>query len=142
MHLKPILSLRVLGNSKDDFNRGAATSIPREPAKESKGLRRTTILRPERCRQKARRGALAVSRGVDAIDFKWYQNKRNAAQNSPVDFGFGKGGVCVDSRRQGVASQIPASTISRLGDFSGRDGDDAQHYQEKQVRNAMSEVTK
>jgi hypothetical protein len=55
-----------------------------------------------------------VSRGVDAIDFKWYQNKRNAAQNSPVDFGFGKGGVC----------------------------DDAQHYQEKQVRNAMSEVTK
>ncbi|HZL78690.1 MAG TPA: hypothetical protein VFC17_07535 [Candidatus Limnocylindrales bacterium] len=117
MHLKPILSLRVLGNSKNDFNRGAATSISREPAKESKGLRRATILRPERRGQKARRGVVEVSRGVDAIDFKWYQNKRNAAQNPPVDLRFGKGGVCADSRRQGVAPQIPASTISRLGDF-------------------------
>jgi predicted RNA binding protein YcfA (HicA-like mRNA interferase family) len=26
--------------------------------------------------------------------------------------------------------------------LSGRDGDDAQHYQEKQVRNALREVTK
>src|ERR1035437_1585538 len=73
--------------------------------------------RPERRRAETCRGAVEVSRGVDAIDFKWYQNKRNAAQNPPVDFGFGKGGVCADSRRQGVASQIPASTISRLGDF-------------------------
>jgi len=26
--------------------------------------------------------------------------------------------------------------------LSGRDGDDAQHYQEKQIRNAIREVTK
>jgi len=41
------------------------------------------------------------------------------------------------SHRKFRHPRFPGSVI-----LSGRDGADAQHYQEKQVRNAMSEVTK
>ena len=41
------------------------------------------------------------------------------------------------SHRKFCNSKFPGAVI-----FSGKDGDDAHHYQEKQVRNAIRQATK
>src|SRR5439155_13561135 len=64
------------------------------------------------------------------------------AKDSPVDRRPRASGVCACARRQGIASQVPASEVSWLVDSQRHDGDDAQHYQERQVRNAIREASK
>jgi hypothetical protein len=68
--------------------------------------------------------------------------KANAAKNSPIGIRSDEIGICAGaggkgSHRKFCHPGIPGSVI-----LSGGDGDDARHYQEKQVRNAIREAAK
>jgi hypothetical protein len=70
------------------------------------------------------------------------ENSADAAQNPSTGFRTCKKRVSCRCRaaRVRIASfvmRLPGSVI-----LSGSDGDDAHHYQEKQVRNAIREATK
>jgi predicted RNA binding protein YcfA (HicA-like mRNA interferase family) len=70
------------------------------------------------------------------------ENPADAAQNPPTGFRPRISGFHVCAGRQGSHrkfrhARFPGSVI-----LSGADGDDARHYQEKQVRNAIREATK
>jgi predicted RNA binding protein YcfA (HicA-like mRNA interferase family) len=67
----------------------------------------------------------------------------DVSKNSPACFGSGTGWLC-----RGVAGGKGSHRKFRHPKYagavilSGKDGDDAHHYQEKQVRNAIREVTR
>jgi hypothetical protein len=78
-----------------------------------------------------------TARGCGAIKIRV-----NAAQDSPIGFRFDESGVCPCSGWQRFASQISHPRIPGSVILSGGDGDDARHYQEKQVLNAIREAAK
>jgi predicted RNA binding protein YcfA (HicA-like mRNA interferase family) len=66
----------------------------------------------------------------------------DAAQNSPVGFGSGAGWLCLSAGGKGSHRKFRHPKYSGAVILSGKDGDDAHHYQEKQIRNAIREVTR
>ena len=66
----------------------------------------------------------------------------DAAKNSPVDFGLGTRWLCFVPGGKGSHRKFRHSKFAGAVILSGQDGDDAQHYQEKQVRHAIRETNK
>jgi len=80
---------------------------------------------------------------LTVADSDGIENPADAAQNPPTGFRPRKSGFPASTGRQGFASQVSPCAPSGIGyNLSGADGDDAHHYQEKQVRNAIREAAK
>jgi hypothetical protein len=68
--------------------------------------------------------------------------KGNAAKNSPIGFGLEQSWIYLRPGGKGSHRKFRHPRIFGSVVLSGGDGDDAHHYQEKQVRNAIREATK
>jgi len=69
-----------------------------------------------------------------------WHNSACAAQDSPIGFGFGKSGIHPRSGGKGSHRKFVHSKFRGFVLVSGHDADDAQHYQEKQLRNALRQI--
>jgi hypothetical protein len=75
----------------------------------------------------------------------WFDGKEqtvNAAKDSPVDIRFGESWFRIVPGGKGSHRKFRHPRLAGSLILSGGLGDDAHHYQEKQVRNAIREASK
>ena len=70
------------------------------------------------------------------------QVKVDAAQNSPIGFRIDERGVRACAGGKGSHRKFRHGRMAGSLILSGGDGEDARHYQEKQVRNAIREAAR
>jgi hypothetical protein len=85
--------------------------------------------------------AMAMQLKLAWLGILW-QSAACAAEDSPIGRRPRAGWICPCAGRKRIASEFRHPKFAGSVILSGQSGDDAKHYQEKQVRNAIREVSK